>query len=81
MSRRRFLAKPQLAWLQVMPAPVPKASEHRARRTSTPLAGRSSATVAPTLIWSMRLAVRNGMAISQTTSPRTSSGVAMVTFL
>ena len=79
MSRRRFLAKPQLAWLHVMPAPVPKASESSASSTRTAAGCRSSATVAPTLIWSMRPAVRNGMAISQATSTSTSSGVAMVT--
>ena len=79
MSRRRFLAKPQLAWLHVMPAPVPKASESSASNTRTAAGWSSSCTVALTLIWSMRFAVRRGMAISQTTSPSTSSGVAMVT--
>ncbi len=42
---------------------------------------RSSSTVAPALMLSMRVAVRKGMAISQTTSPSTSRGVAWVTFL
>ena len=35
-SWRRFLAKPQLAWLHVRPAPIPKASDASAMHTSTP---------------------------------------------
>ena len=76
MSWRRFLAKPQLAWLQVMPAAVPNARESKASATRIAAGCMSSGTVASTLIWSMSDAVRNGIAISQMTSPSTSRGVA-----
>ena len=33
-SWRRFIARPQEAWLQVMPAPMPKASDASAMSTS-----------------------------------------------
>ena len=35
-SWRRFIAKPHDAWLHVMPAPMPKASDASAMRTSAP---------------------------------------------
>ena len=35
-SWRRVLAKPQDAWLQVMPAPMPKHSDARAMATRMP---------------------------------------------
>ena len=75
------MAKPQLAWLQVMPAAAPKASDVSAMSTKKPAVGSISATVAPSLMASIRLAVINGISISQSTSPSTSSGVAIVTFL
>ena len=75
------MAKPQLAWLQVMPAAAPKNNETRARSTKMPAVGRICSTEAPALMVSMRFAVTNGMAISQATSQSTSSGVAIVGFI
>ena len=46
--------------------------------TRTPAVGRISATVAPSLMTSMRLAVTKGIAISQATSNNTKIGVAIV---
>ena len=46
-----------------------------------PAVGSISATVVPSLMASIRLAVINGISISQSTSPSTSNGVAIVTFL
>ena len=75
------MAKPQLAWLQVMPAAAPKASDVSAMSTRKPAVGSIWATAAPSLMASIMSAVINGIIISQITSPSTSSGVAIVTFV
>ena len=75
------MAKPQLAWLQVMPAAAPKASDVSAMSTRRPAVGSISVTAVPSLMASIMSAVINGIIIWQITSPSTSNGVAIVTFM
>ena len=75
MSRRRFFAKPHAARAQVKPAAAPKASEASAMSASTPPADTTCERSAPALMTFTRSAILNGISTSNTTSPRTSSGV------
>ena len=76
-SWRRFMASPHEAWLHVMPAPMPKASDASAMSTSAPAKGSRAPIVAPAWMVLMSCAVTKGIATSMTTSPETMMGVAI----